>query len=1789
MWSQLALCLVVGLAYASASPAWKESTEYEYIVNGRTLSSLHEASDQYSGIILKAKLQVLLRPDGKLQGKIVNPQYAQIQSELPGGWKSEIPEEQLAYKQLPIKQSPFLMELKDNLIKSLTVEKDITNWEANIIKSIVSQFQIDLQGKNIIPSPVNNVPENNKLDRVFQTMEETVTGETETLYDVHNLPEYLLQSQPWLVPQNNLKGNGQGIIEVTKFKNFTNAESRPSYHYGFGHIEESEPSSNKMGEFFIRESNSRIILTGDLSSYSVQNSYTINKIMVNPIIKNKQMGSVVSMVNVTLNAVKAGQQPEKLSNPTDIGNLVYTYETPFSASNKVHQKLQSRRVNDYSSRNSQEHQRSNRFIRSTFIDSEELLQEQHKPQLSRAPDSPLLPYMVGYHGKSIKESSDFDLKGNVEKLAKEISSEMQDPEKILSESSLDKYTILNTLVRLMNEDEIKSVAEELYSQNQESQGHLTWIVFRDCVAEAGTGPAFINIKQWIQSKKIEKREASEIICTMTNAVRVPTEDYMKKLFELVTSSEVKNQEILNETAILCYTDLVYKVYVNANESHNQYPVHAFGSFNTKEGREYVKSTVLPYLSQELENAVKQGDATKIHVYTRAVGNIGNREVLKVFEDYLEGHKSVSQFQRLWMVICLDRLASCYPSVARSVFYKIYQNTADLPEIRVAAVYQLMKTNPPVEIMQRMAQYTNTDAQEQVNAAVKSVLESASRLRSAESRKMREAAQSAVPLLTKKQYGADQSYLHLHDYVAKEMEVYVRHQLSEYGSQDSNIPKMLSFDFRNKMHGIRIPHFRFKSVISSVRELTNVLYRQTEEFQKASDQRSQEQQNDGTYSSAAIAQLMKYEVENREQLEYIIFAEIEHMQKLWTFDNQTIERLPEFIRQQEEQLKSGKQFNYAKLKQLKEMALSFPTEMGIPFLYTYDMPVIVRLEGKVKATATPQVSQKDRIYTPEKIVGDVDTYITISGKVQSHLSFVTPFDHQIYMAGYDRTLHTHVPLKAHVDIDVKNKETKIEVEIQEKHEGARLLHFSSTPYTSRSDVMTIRPVALRPNTLIIKDQEKQHTFFDIEFGKKQTGLSFRAWGHHPVQSFNLGSLAAMWQSENFITLWDELWDKAALTHTEASLRFNPSQSTMRKVTFRIKHSYEYKQQPEVQKEEDFLSLSQLATKLQSDEPQQRQQELFKHVGSGIKSARLYSTDISMECEGDEKVQHFLGYAVAKSNAGSLSKALIYYKNKNQNTQSAFELRADVPNTNGLDLTHSLDTEPFAKITCKIHHGKADNKEARISAEVNMTRSKARKQYLTTQEPLYSVCKEQMQEGNFQLPACQYMTIRANYLDDIKYKVQYENLNKHFVEYVDDAFKAAFVYYFPMTEFETVSAEADNTVKGSVQFQPEDLSQVNATFIIKDEQYKIYNQSCDSEIVRAVWVPHPVFHIGARLWGFARGQKNFRPTCVIDQNFAQTFSNKSYPLSLDKQQYTVVMQYIPKDARWKGNEQQTVEKQLKQQLENCVILTRQSSENQKEVIISFNHEKTMGKTVEIQMKPNQGKFSGSSPAASVTVDGKQVKFDDKQTVDLYDGCVEIYALPNGEVKVEFQHAFYVIFDGKRFKLTATSGTLRDSIYGLCGRYSEDQQEDFTVPAKCIMRTPEKFSENFQVGSQRARRQHRSGEWGSECVPKILPLYADVISDLDVGRSQLSFPGTSQSGVRMATRYVEENGEICFSIYPLPTCRGSAFQTFTKSVPVHCIQTTKTAYALKSQVDQQRSIDFSRKSETKKVDMDIPVKCN
>lgn len=182
------------------------------------------------------------------------------------------------------------------------------------------------------------------------------------------------------------------------------------------------------------------------------------------------------------------------------------------------------------------------------------------------------------------------------------------------------------------------------------------------------------------------------------------------------------------------TELLEQSVVNRPLAHSYYPRRAYGRMETK-GLELIEKQVIPFLQHQLEQAVKKQDSHKILMYIRGLGNLGHPKILPVFEPYFEGKQEITEFERMTMVIAMDKLAINYPKDARAILFKIYQNEGESHEVRCAAVMQLMRTNPPAETLQLMAEYANFDSSRQVRAIVKSVILSASKLENYENQEL----------------------------------------------------------------------------------------------------------------------------------------------------------------------------------------------------------------------------------------------------------------------------------------------------------------------------------------------------------------------------------------------------------------------------------------------------------------------------------------------------------------------------------------------------------------------------------------------------------------------------------------------------------------------------------------------------------------------------------------------------------------------------------------------------------------------------------------------------------------------------------------------------------------------------------------------------------------------------------------------------------------------------------------------------------------------------------------------
>lgn len=195
------------------------------------MATFNQQSKYFTGILIEGRLRVQPKGENALRAQVSEPMYSQIYTRLDNGWDSEIPQNQMNLQTLPLSGKPFEIKTKNGVVRDLIFDKDVPTWEVNILKSIVSQLQVDMQGENAEKSERNQLPEGKHPFAKYKTMEDSVSAKCEVLYDVSPLSVDTLQNKPELMPMPKLNENGEAIL-IIKTKNFANCDQRMGYHYG---------------------------------------------------------------------------------------------------------------------------------------------------------------------------------------------------------------------------------------------------------------------------------------------------------------------------------------------------------------------------------------------------------------------------------------------------------------------------------------------------------------------------------------------------------------------------------------------------------------------------------------------------------------------------------------------------------------------------------------------------------------------------------------------------------------------------------------------------------------------------------------------------------------------------------------------------------------------------------------------------------------------------------------------------------------------------------------------------------------------------------------------------------------------------------------------------------------------------------------------------------------------------------------------------------------------------------------------------------------------------------------------------------------------------------------------------------------------------------------------------------------------------------------------------------------------------------------------------------------------
>lgn len=959
------------------------------------------------------------------------------------------------------------------------------------------------------------------------------------------------------------------------------------------------------------------------------------------------------------------------------------------------------------------------------------------------------------------------------KVAYQIGEELQDPNTMPEHRTLYKFNVLARLVRIMDQKDILEVGQELYTPAQEqkqdfhsskqAKRNSAWKAYRDAVAEAGTPASFSVIAQWIKSKLVRGFEAANLIATQVKSIRYPTKELMDKFFEFAISEDVVSQEYLNSTAINALCSFLGHAQVNNHSAYSYYPTHAFGRLAPQK-YQIVQQKVIPYLEEQMKKASKHSDSHHMLVYIRALGALAHPNILKAFEPYLEGKYECTQFQRLAIVVSLQKLANHYPKLARSIYFKIYQNSAERYEVRVAAIYGIMKCNPHAVVLQRMAEMANQEPSSHISAAVRSALESAAALDHPDARELSENAEAARQLLDTEydqQEGVQYSRTSIQDWINEEMSLAYKMEASHIGSEDSLYPKAYFMRVTKDLGGYKNRWAEYHAMISSVDQLFNQVYHTFGSYSyknKQAKKQHQQPQPNNRFNFDQIEQLLDIQADQQEELEGQILMKIFNIKRLITFNNQTVDDLPKYIRRVAKQLYTGHQFNFTKFYNQEQITLAFPLASGMPFVYTYKTPTLARAGGEIRFTSQPDLSRgnDDQVHMPTKATFTAEIDSLYSTQVDAQTGFISVFDNQRYVAGVQKKIQVRLPLRAQVTVDTDKHQVNAEFEMLEDKD-VTLFHASSWPYTERRAIKASFDQTAERDTKLVS--VAPHKEFQARIGQKSTGMVLDINAKYEKQPIQVDQVMEYLRQRDFVALamYATEIDTTESYKFEIYTNQDLSENQKVKIQLNFENKFSWEDDSSSSHPKDYRQKSQW----QNEKLEQLHQQLNKLNGDW-NNVDINGVQATLKFEGRKPSKFQANFVMGSSHVSHDQRMIFNLLGNGIKYNKEFNIRAylTTPNTPKLSLIDALKPQEDGKMKIEAEYGNiSEPKKAAVIFKVKMQQTDERRNYVEQSEAAQE-CKRQMKQGNYAQEECRMAIYDAQIYDKYVLTAEYENLSKEF---------------------------------------------------------------------------------------------------------------------------------------------------------------------------------------------------------------------------------------------------------------------------------------------------------------------------------------------------------------------------------------------------------------------------------------------
>jgi hypothetical protein len=204
------------------------------------------------------------------------------------------------------------------------------------------------------------------------------------------------------------------------------------------------------------------------------------------------------------------------------------------------------------------------------------------------------------------------------------------------------------------------------------------------------------------SGELSNVQISNIFIWLPQFVKLPTEEVLSSLYELITSDKIRENKGLYNKAIMGFSTLLNKACISPFRK-TMYPINVFGEFCNPES-EIVMSKWIPYLAHDLKYSKSIEQRNEIIV---SLGMMQHKSVIGELIPFVEGSvEETSKLNRFLAIHSLANVASTMdPTHVVPIFFSILSNPSEPSSLRIAAFNSLMKQNPSMTVMHKIASLT----------------------------------------------------------------------------------------------------------------------------------------------------------------------------------------------------------------------------------------------------------------------------------------------------------------------------------------------------------------------------------------------------------------------------------------------------------------------------------------------------------------------------------------------------------------------------------------------------------------------------------------------------------------------------------------------------------------------------------------------------------------------------------------------------------------------------------------------------------------------------------------------------------------------------------------------------------------------------------------------------------------------------------------------------------------------------------------------------------------------------